>query len=77
VHSATDTEYDWPFYGRLVGEYFAGHPEVQPATVRVEDGAHPRDGVAPVAWPRTDEWYNFRTNPRGRVHVLATLDAGT
>jgi type 1 glutamine amidotransferase len=77
VHSATDTEYDWPFYGRLVGEYFAGHPNVQPATVRVEDRAHPATALLPVAWPRTDEWYNFRTNPRGRVHVLATLDEGT
>jgi type 1 glutamine amidotransferase len=77
VHSATDTEYDWPFYGRLVGEYFAGHPNVQPATVRVEDRGHPATASLPVAWPRTDEWYNFRTNPRGRVHVLATLDEGT
>jgi type 1 glutamine amidotransferase len=77
VHSATDTEYDWPFYGRLVGEYFAGHPSVQPATVRIEDRAHPATALLPVAWPRTDEWYNFRTNPRGRVHVLATLDEGT
>jgi type 1 glutamine amidotransferase len=77
VHSATDTEYDWPFYGRLVGEYFAGHPSVQPATVRVEDRAHPATALLPVAWPRTDEWYDFRTNPRGRVHVLATLDEGT
>jgi len=77
VHSATDTEYDWAFYGRLVGEYFAGHPSVQPATVRIEDRAHPATVSLPVAWPRTDEWYNFRTNPRGRVHVLATLDEGT
>jgi type 1 glutamine amidotransferase len=26
---------------------------------------------------RTDEWYNFRSNPRGAVHVLATLDEST
>ena len=26
VHSATDTEYDWPWYGGLVGAYFADHP---------------------------------------------------
>ena len=32
VHSATDTEYDWPFYGALVGAYFAGHPDIQSAT---------------------------------------------
>ena len=26
VHAAADTEYDWPWYGRLVGGYFDGHP---------------------------------------------------
>jgi type 1 glutamine amidotransferase len=25
-------------------------------------------------WERTDEWYNFRTNPRPGVHVLLTCD---
>ena len=77
VHSASDTEYDWPFYRELVGEYFAGHPAIQAATVRVEDRAHPATSVLPVVWPRTDEWYNFRANPRAGVHVLATLDEGT
>ena len=46
VHSATDTEYDWPFYGALVGAYFAGHPDIQNATIQIEDAAHPVDGVA-------------------------------
>ena len=32
VHAASDTEYDWPWYGRLVGACFDGHPEVQAAT---------------------------------------------
>lgn len=77
VHSASDTEYDWPFYGSLVGEYFAGHPAVQPATVRVEDRAHPATAPLPELWPRTDEWYNFRASPRAAVHVLATLEEST
>src|SRR5262245_5042286 len=29
VHSATDTEYDWAWYGGLVGAYFQGHPAIQ------------------------------------------------
>src|SRR5262245_474724 len=37
VHSATDTEYSWPWYGGLVGAYFANHPAIQNATVVVED----------------------------------------
>jgi type 1 glutamine amidotransferase len=77
VHSATDTEYDWPFYGALVGAYFAGHPEIQSATVQIEDAAHPAASQLPRAWTRRDEWYNFRQNPRGRVNVIATLDERT
>jgi type 1 glutamine amidotransferase len=77
VHSATDTEYDWPFYGALVGAYFAGHPDVQSATVQIEDAAHPATASLPRAWTRRDEWYNFRRNPRGNVNVLATLDEGS
>lgn len=74
IHSATDTEYDWPFYGGLVGTYFKGHPAVQPAAIEIVDAAHPSNVHVPTRWTRTDEWYNFRTNPRGRVRVLALLD---
>jgi type 1 glutamine amidotransferase len=76
VHSAADTEYDWPWYGGLVGAYFASHPEVQTATVHVEETDHPSTESLPDRWVRTDEWYNFRSNPRDdpNVHVLAALD---
>ena len=74
IHSAADTEYDWPFYGELVGAYFHSHPEIQPARVVVEDRGHPATAHLPATWQRTDEWYNYRTSPRERVHVLAALD---
>lgn len=74
IHAAADTEYDWPFFGELVGGYFAGHPPVQPADVIVEDREHPSTAHLPERWRRTDEWYNYRQNPRGRVHVLMRLD---
>ncbi|WP_327327049.1 ThuA domain-containing protein [Streptomyces sp. NBC_01210] len=74
VHAAADTEYDWAFYGGLVGAYFASHPQIQPATVRVEDHTHPSTAHLDDAWERTDEWYNYRTNPRTQARVLATLD---
>ena len=78
VHSATDTEYDWPFYGALVGAYFAGHPDIQKRhRFRSRIPAHPAVASLPRAWTRRDEWYNFRQNPRGRVNVLATLDERT
>jgi cytochrome c len=74
IHSASDTEYGWPWYGRLVGAFFASHPEIQPARVRIVDSGHPSTRDLPANWLRTDEWYNFRSNPRGAVHLLATLD---
>jgi type 1 glutamine amidotransferase len=74
VHSAADTEYDWPFYGDLLGAYFASHPAIQPALVRVEDANHPATAGLGESLRRTDEWYNFRTNPRPNVRVLLTLD---
>jgi type 1 glutamine amidotransferase len=77
VHAAADTEYDWPWYETLAGARFARHPAVQRATVRVVDREHPATAPLPATWIRTDEWYDFRANPRGRVHVLATLDEST
>jgi type 1 glutamine amidotransferase len=74
IHAAADTEYDWEFYGGLAGAYFQSHPAIQPATVEVEDHAHPATSALPRAWERTDEWYNYRSNPRERAHVLASLD---
>lgn len=77
IHAASDTEYDWPWYSDLVGAYFAGHPEVQEATVQVADRTHPSTVHLPARWNRMDEWYDFGSNPRGKVHVLATLDETT
>lgn len=77
IHAASDTEYDWPWYGGLVGAYFDNHPEIQTATITVVDQTHPSTVPLPMRWERTDEWYNFRTNPRGEVQVLATLDETT
>ena len=77
IHSASDTEYRWPWYGRLVGAYFASHPQIQSAAIRIEDPAHSSTRDLPPVWQRTDEWYNFRSNPRTSVHVLATLDEAT
>lgn len=80
IHSATDTEYTWPWYGGLVGAYFDrihGHSKVVQATVHVVDRTHPSTVMLPALWVRTDEWYNFASNPSGRVHVLLTVDEKT
>jgi type 1 glutamine amidotransferase len=74
VHAAADTEYGWPFYGNLVGAYFASHPAIQQANVKVENRAHAATAPLPQTWTRTDEWYNYQTNARSTARVLATLD---
>jgi type 1 glutamine amidotransferase len=74
VHSATDTLYEWPDYGRLVGAYFKEHPWTQSATVLVEDAGHPSTAGLGDRFTLTEEFYTFRDNPRARVHVLLRLD---
>ncbi len=71
VHSAADTEHDWPWYGQLVGAYFRTHPPgLQASRVQPErDGEPVGDG-----WPARDELYNYADNPRPRVRVVATVD---
>ncbi len=74
IHSAADTEREWPFFGKLVGALFRAHPAVQPATVVVEDRDHPATRMLPSRFTHVDEWYAFVRNPRPEVHVLLTLD---
>jgi type 1 glutamine amidotransferase len=77
IHSASDTEYDWPFYGRLVGAYFRNHPAIQAARVVVDDRSHPSTASLPRSWTRTDEWYNFRSPPPPSLKVLVRVDERT
>ena len=77
VHSATDTLYDWPEYGRLIGAYFKEHPWTQQATVAVEDQAHPATAGLGASFQVLEEFYTFRENPRPRVQVLLRLDAAS
>jgi cytochrome c len=74
VHSAADTEYDWAWYGRLLGTRFRNHPQIQRATINISTRGHPSTTGLPQRWTRVDEWYNFTRNPRRSVSVLATLD---
>ncbi|MEV0395909.1 ThuA domain-containing protein [Polymorphospora rubra] len=74
IHAASTTEYDWPFYGALVGARFDRHPAVQRGRIVVADHDHPATAHLPGAWERTDEWYDFRTNPRPSVRVLLRVD---
>lgn len=70
IHAAADTEYEWPWYGELVGAWFESHPPGLQTSRVLFEGLQPD---APAAWTVTDELYNYRSNPRTRVQVLATV----
>ncbi|MDX1364834.1 MAG: ThuA domain-containing protein [Arenibacter latericius] len=73
VHAAADTEYEWPWYGKLVGAYFISHPKQQDAVIEVVDQNHPATAHLASTWTHFDEWYNFKDiNPD--VNVLMKLD---
>ncbi|WP_211238340.1 ThuA domain-containing protein [Deinococcus pimensis] len=76
VHSATDTEYGWPWYGRLVGAYFDGHPQnpnVREGRLNVTLRDHPATRDLPDPWVRSEEWYSFRSvSPQ--IRPLLKLD---
>jgi len=74
IHAAADAEYDWKWYGQLVGAYFLSHPAQQEATVKIEDTTDASTQGLPNPWRRRDEWYDYRVSPRSNVHVLASLD---
>jgi type 1 glutamine amidotransferase len=77
AHSATDTLYQWPEYGALVGAYLKEHPWTQTATVVVETASHPATAGLGSRFDIREEFYTFQDNPRPRVQVLLSLDAAS
>jgi cytochrome c len=77
IHAATDTEYDWGWYGQLVGGYFESHPPgVHKAMLTVKDKSFPATTSLPEKWEHTDEWYNFKKLNKSTT-VLMSLDEKT
>ena len=79
IHAAADTEYEWPWYGQLVGGYFNGHPNnpnVREATVQRIDKKHISSTMLPDEWSRKDEWYNYK-NLNPDMKVILNLDEST
>lgn len=73
VHAASDTEFDWPWYNRLVGAYFKSHPKQQEAVLTIVDSTHASTRHLPHNWKRKDEWYNFK-DIQPNLHILITID---
>lgn len=84
IHAATDTEYDWPWYGKLAGAYFVDHPGIKnPQTPNVQTGEayavnknHPSMAGFPDRWKVTDEFYSFK-NVNPDLSVLVKMDEKT
>ena len=76
IHSASDTEYDWQWYGNLVGAYFDNHPgnpNVREAVVTKVMQEHPSVQHLDDRWRRADEWYNFGFISES-INVILELD---
>lgn len=77
IHNATDTGYDWPEYGEMIGGYFDGHPWHQQVGILVEDTNHPATRMLGERFEVTDEIYTFKQWDRQRTHVLMRIDNST
>ncbi|RIV23966.1 cytochrome C [Fibrisoma montanum] len=77
IHAATDTEYEWPWYGKLAGAYFLDHPmtpsNVQKGKFIVKLKNHWATKGMPDAFERTDEFYSFK-NISSKITPVLTID---
>ena len=70
IHSATDTFYQWPEYGEMIGGWFDAHPwNTFEAPILVEDKGHPATKHMPDSFTMRDEIYQFK-------NLLARQTAG-
>ena len=73
IHAATDCEYNWQWYGDLVGGYFKLHPKQQEARFYVVDSTNAAMQGFPNPWTHFDELYSFKyLNPD--IKVLLKID---
>lgn len=81
VHAAADTEYDWPWYGQLLGAYFASHPKGTPkATIHTTSNNSFFTEHLEEKWAIEDEWYNYNFRNLNIIPLLMldekTYDGG-
>ncbi|MBN9296339.1 MAG: ThuA domain-containing protein [Filimonas sp.] len=73
IHAATTTEYDWPWFNKLIGAYFDGHPVPQMAHYTVIDKNFPATKNLPDTFSMKDEIYNFKS-VQDSLRYLITVD---
>lgn len=74
IHSASDTEYGWEWYTKLVGRMFKIHPAIQTAKLKFTENKFPglekfTDGQL---W--TDEWYEFSPETTNDLKYILAVD---
>src|SRR5207248_2870980 len=74
VHSATDTFYKWPEYGKMVGGYFDDHPWHQQVTIDMVDPQSKLVKFLGNSFQVNDEIYQIRDFDPATSHVLLKLD---
>lgn len=74
THSASDTLHSWPGWRRLLGARFRRHGTPAGGRLVVEDRRHPVTRGLPASFRLLEEFYEFTSSPRPRVHVLLRLD---
>lgn len=72
-HAAADTFKGWTAFHQRFGATFRDHPNVGVGRIVVED---PTPALR-ASYRAREEFYRFRTSPRPRVHVLASLDVAS
>ena len=77
VHSAADTEYDWPWYTKMLGHMFDRHPAIQTATVKVEARDFPGMERFASRFLATEEWYEFDASRSPSLRYLLSVDDST
>lgn len=74
IHSASDTEYGWEWYNKLVGRMFQIHPLIQTARIKISDDKFP--GLQGFANDKlwTDEWYEFGPEKISGLNYILSVD---
>jgi uncharacterized protein len=74
IHSASDTEYDWPWYNQLVGRMFHIHPVIQTAKLKVVNDSFPGMKAFTNNQLWTDEWYEFGPEKANNLKYILAVD---
>lgn len=77
IHSASDTEYDWSWYTKMVGRTFHIHPAIQTAELQVLNRQFPGLELLPERMLWTDEWYEFGAERSNGLNYILAVDEQT